>query len=514
MNEKKQVFNMYKTQKAKEEKEEQRQQAKKNREELRKILEDHEEVHSQIRWRRVCDIFEDHSLWKIMTHEDRKNVFEDVVFFLGEKEKEQERKQKERNCSLLAKILDSIDGITYKTTWAQGYKILQDNSSFQADDELQVMDKEDILITFENHIRKLEKEDMDSKRKEREWQRRQQRKNRECFQSFLEELHKDGRITCNSLWKTLYPVFSKDQRYHEMLGQPGSTPLDLFKFYIDDLKMRLHEEKKIIKEILKDKSFTVELNTTYEMFEEEILSDAKSENLDKINLKAAFDMLLEKAEARERERLKAEEKKQRKRENLFKQMLKESKPPLTSSDVWAEVRTRFEGESTFDLMTEESERVRIFKDFLKTVKEEEGQDEDVPKEKKSKGKSKDKKDKEKSSHRSHKKSKKHRRSRSISSNSDEDERSHRHTKRHHSVSPSHSPSPHDSDRDSKKRKHKKKTKKKRHHVSSESEGEIRSSSKHKRKHEETESEKHQTKKSKTQVGSGYSSESEGEIQDD
>jgi pre-mRNA-processing factor 40 len=54
--------------------------------------------------------------------------------------------------------------------------------------------------------------------------------------------------------------------------------------------MRLHEEKKIIKEILKDKSFTVELNTTYEMFEEEILSDAKSENLDKINLKAAFDM--------------------------------------------------------------------------------------------------------------------------------------------------------------------------------------------------------------------------------
>ena len=27
-------------------------------------------------------------------------------------------------------------------------------------------------------------------------------------------------------------------RYHAMLGQPGSSPLDLFKFYIEELDMR------------------------------------------------------------------------------------------------------------------------------------------------------------------------------------------------------------------------------------------------------------------------------------
>ena len=31
----------------------------------------------------------------------------------------------------------------------------------------------------------------------------------------------------------------------------GSTPLDLFKFYVEDLKDRLHEDKKTIKEIMK-----------------------------------------------------------------------------------------------------------------------------------------------------------------------------------------------------------------------------------------------------------------------
>lgn len=45
----------------------------------------------------------------------------------------------------------------------------------------------------------------------------------------------------------------------------GSTPLDLFKFYVEDLKNRLHEEKKIIKEILKETNFNVEIETQYEV---------------------------------------------------------------------------------------------------------------------------------------------------------------------------------------------------------------------------------------------------------
>lgn len=36
----------------------------------------------------------------------------------------------------------------------------------------------------------------------------------------------------------------------------GSTALDLFKFYVEDLKARYHDEKKIIKDILKVSSLT------------------------------------------------------------------------------------------------------------------------------------------------------------------------------------------------------------------------------------------------------------------
>ena len=36
---------------------------------------------------------------------------------------------------------------------------------------------------------------------------------------------------------------------HDFLA--GSTPLDLFKFYVEDLKSKFNDEKRIIKEIMK-----------------------------------------------------------------------------------------------------------------------------------------------------------------------------------------------------------------------------------------------------------------------
>lgn len=70
-------------------------------------------------------------------------------------------------------------------------------------------------------------------------------------QTFLDELHETGQLHSMSTWMELYPAVSTDVRFANMLGQPGSTPLDLFKFYVEELKARFHDEKKIIKDILK-----------------------------------------------------------------------------------------------------------------------------------------------------------------------------------------------------------------------------------------------------------------------
>ena len=128
----------------------------------------------------------------------------------------------------------------------------------------------------------------------------------ESFQIFLDELHEHGQLHAMSSWMELYPIISSDIRFTNMLGQPGSTALDLFKFYIEDLKACYHDEKKTIKDILKNKGFVVEVNTTFEDFVAIISLTKRATTLDEGNIKLAFSSLLEKAEAREHEREKEE----------------------------------------------------------------------------------------------------------------------------------------------------------------------------------------------------------------
>uniref|UniRef100_A0A671YW77 Pre-mRNA-processing factor 40 homolog A n=1 Tax=Sparus aurata TaxID=8175 RepID=A0A671YW77_SPAAU len=414
LSEKKQAFNAYKVQTEKEEKEEARIKYKESKETFQRFLENHEKMTSTTRYKKAEQMFCEQEVWSCVPERDRLEIYEDVLFYLAKKEKEQAKQLRKRNWEALKNILDNMANVTYRTTWSEAQQYLLDNPTFAEDEELQNMDKEDALICFEEHIRALEKEEEEEKQKTLLRERRRQRKNREAFQKFLDELHDHGQLHSMSAWMEMYPTLSSDIRFANMLGQPGSTPLDLFKFYVEDLKARYHDEKRIIKDILKDKGFLVEVNTSFEDFGSVISSDKRATTLDAGNIKLAFNSLLEKAEAREREREKEEARKMKRKEAAFKNMLKQATPPLEPENTWEGVRERFLKESAFEDVTLESERKRIFKDFMHVLEVSlsypgsESEDEEYHKKKKrSQSKSPSERSSSGESERSYKKSKKH-----------------------------------------------------------------------------------------------------------
>uniref|UniRef100_A0A8U8C3M7 Pre-mRNA-processing factor 40 homolog A n=1 Tax=Geospiza parvula TaxID=87175 RepID=A0A8U8C3M7_GEOPR len=453
LSEKKQAFNAYKVQTEKEEKEEARSKYKEAKESFQRFLENHEKMTSTTRYKKAEQMFGEMEVWNAISERDRLEIYEDVLFFLSKKEKEQAKQLRKRNWEALKNILDNMANVTYCTTWSEAQQYLMDNPTFAEDEELQNMDKEDALICFEEHIRALEKEEEEEKQKSLLRERRRQRKNRESFQLFLDELHEHGQLHSMSSWMELYPAISSDIRFTSMLGQPGSTALDLFKFYVEDLKARYHDEKKIIKDILKDKGFVVEVNTSFEDFVTVISSTKRATTLDAGNIKLAFNSLLEKAEAREREREKEEARKMKRKESAFKSMLKQATPPIELDAVWEDIRDRFVKEPAFEDITLESERKRIFKDFLHVL-EHECQHHHSKTKKHSK------------------KSKKHHRKRSRSRSGSESEDDDSHSKKKRQRSESRSVSERSSSAESgtgwdgrsykKSKKHKKKSKKRRH----------------------------------------------------
>merc|ERR1711988_1403005 len=314
LTEKKQVFNAYKIQRQKDEKEEARLKAKKSKEDLEDFLMNNDRITSTMKYFRCDELFGDSTVWKNVPEIERREVFEDSMVNLAKKEKEKAKALRKRNTNRLTDILDRMTNIKYNTTWTQAKQMLLDNPAFAEDDELLAMDKEDALIVFEDHIRQLEKEEDVEKDKERKRQKRHQRKNRDGFIELLDELHEAGKLTSMSLWVELYQSICADNRFSHMLGQPGSTPLDLFKFYVEDLKARFHDEKKMVKDILKESGQQIDTNTSFDEFMNMLRPDKRFSGLDAGNIKLTFNSLIEKAEARERERIKEEARKQKRLE--------------------------------------------------------------------------------------------------------------------------------------------------------------------------------------------------------
>lgn len=366
LSEKKQAFNAYKTQKLKEEKEENRLRAKRNKEQLEEMLVNHEEITSHTKYYWCEEYFSTNELWMSVQDEDRRDIYQDVMFTIAKREKEEAKILKKRNMKKLAEVLDNMTQIRYHTTWGEAQMMLLENITFKNDVELLAMDKEDALIVFEQHIRYLEREKIDGKEYSKKWKKRQQRKNRDHFLALLDSLHEEGKLTSMSLWVELYPIISADVRFLAMLGQSGSTPLDLFKFYVEDLKARFHDEKKIIREILRERAFVVGCNTSFEQFATVVCEDRKSAMLDAGNVKLTYNSLIEKAEAKKRDFMKDEEKKLRRIE-AFRTMLRE-----VGNDChlpWNEVRHLLDHDrhEWRALSGGENERERLYREFQREM---------------------------------------------------------------------------------------------------------------------------------------------------
>lgn len=396
LNEKKQAFNAYKTQKAKEEKEEERQAAKEAKEKLYEYLTSHPHMNSNMLYRKAHELLESHKEWSVVPERDRKDVFEDAVFFLSKKEKKEEAELRAKQKEELAILLEDVKEITYKTTWIDAQEVLSSYKPFKNNILFENIDKEDMLAIFIEHIKALELDYEDEKQKKFAKERRGQRINRDNFIKLLNELHEKKKLDSTSLWADLYSIISKDSRYGVMLGQPGSTPLDLFKFYLEDLKSTMHEDKKTIKEVLRQASFDVEPDTSYEKFHSIISSSDKTKGIDKGNIKLHFLSLLEKAEAREKEAQRAEERKLRRKEAAFRHMLKDSSPPITKDDEWNKIKSRFEKESAYVAFSDDDKsRLKLFKEFAASLEPESNSDDYSEKHKKKRHK-KEKKHKHRS----------------------------------------------------------------------------------------------------------------------
>ena len=60
-----------------------------------------------------------------------------------------------------------------------------------------------------------------------------------------------GNIKARTKWKQVYSLFRDDQRYLNMLGNPGSNPLELFWDAVDTLDQKLDAKLTVVEDAIK-----------------------------------------------------------------------------------------------------------------------------------------------------------------------------------------------------------------------------------------------------------------------
>lgn len=234
-------------------------------------------------------------IWKLgRDDEERQILWEDYLSDLRHRDtaaaNQLRGRQQEKLTQLLRSHEEKLDlpGEFELIQWRIAQEAILRSEEFQNDADLRQMDDLDMLIVFEEEIKRAEKESNEAKAKQKEERRRSCRKARAAYIQFLHELRLKGDIQAGTMWKEMYPLIEEDERYLNLLGMPGSSPLDLFWDVVDDLDQEAEEKVKVVEDILNDLQKTVTESTELEDFLGWLKGHIDSSRIDEKTLKQVF----------------------------------------------------------------------------------------------------------------------------------------------------------------------------------------------------------------------------------
>ncbi|PUU80052.1 hypothetical protein B9Z19DRAFT_1022086 [Tuber borchii] len=363
------VFEKYIVELKQQEHEKAKDRITKLRQDFAVMLKSHPEIKYYTRWRTARPMIEGETIFRSSSDEtERRQLFDEYIIELRKAEQEREHQHRKEASEELVGLLKSLDLEPY-TRWSEAQAIIHQNERFQSEPKFQALSKLDVLNAFENHIKVLERAFNDKRQKMKNMKMRKERKNREAFSALLAQLRSKGEIRVGTKWKHIHPSIKDDERYLNMLGQPGSTPLDLFWDIMEEIERELRLKRNLVMDILDEKRFEIREQTTLEEFSNLLQSDSRTSQYDRETVSALFDRLREKIVKRLEDDRHQHERQQRRRTDALRSAIKHLEPAVEISDTWEQVRPRIQKLEEFQALESEESRRTAFDKYIRRLKE-------------------------------------------------------------------------------------------------------------------------------------------------
>ncbi|KAL8810953.1 MAG: hypothetical protein Q9223_007638, partial [Gallowayella weberi] len=336
------------------------------------MLRRHPEIKHYTRWKTARPIIEGETIFR-STNDDteRKQLFEEYIIDLKKAHIEKEAMMRKSAMDELVHILRGLDLEPY-TRWAEADTMIRSDDKFQEDDKFQTLSKSDILTAFENHIKSLERTFNDERQREKTTKARRERQNRDRFLDLLTEFKGAGKIKAGTKWMSVYDSLKDDPRYTNMLGQRGSTPLDLFWDVVEEEERALRIVRNDVYDVLEDKRYEITPKTTFLDFRALVSTDRRTANIPEDILALIFARLQEKIVRRSEHEQHTSERHQRRNIDALRSKIKHlSNPPVTANATWESVRPQISHLEEFKTLESDDLRRQAFEKVVRRLREKE-----------------------------------------------------------------------------------------------------------------------------------------------
>jgi pre-mRNA-processing factor 40 len=336
------------------------------------MLRRHPEIKHYTHWKTARPIIERETIFRSTDDEDeRRQLFEEYVVELRKVHAEHEAASRKSAMDELVAILKALDLEPY-TRWSEVQSIIQSNERFAEDEKFRTLTKSDILTAFENHIKALERSFNDQRQREKTAKVRKERQNRDRFLALLQELRAQGKIKAGTKWMHIFPEVESDPRYGAMLGQAGSTPLDLFWDVVEEEEGALRLVRNDVYDVLEDRRYEVTPKTTYEEFAHIMSTDRRTSGISPESLGLIFDRLMEKVVRRSESDKHESERQQRRLVDALRSKIRHlDNPPVTPSSTWESVRSQISSTEEYKALESDDLRRQAFDKVIRRLERDE-----------------------------------------------------------------------------------------------------------------------------------------------
>ncbi|PWN28436.1 hypothetical protein BDZ90DRAFT_250941 [Jaminaea rosea] len=155
-----------------------------------------------------------------------------------------------RNMDLLMSLLRTFEA-DVTTRWRDAQRSVVESSEWKQDSQLASMDMSDMLAVFDEYIRSIEREEGERRNSEDKERIRTERRNRAAFRALMAQGVDEGWVKAGSSWPEVYHRVKDDARYTNMLGQRGSSPLDLFFDAVDSCEQKVELRTATVVDLIK-----------------------------------------------------------------------------------------------------------------------------------------------------------------------------------------------------------------------------------------------------------------------